>query len=190
MDASSGITAAELLAQASEAELARLLWEYGEERQSRRIAKEIVAQRRKEPLQTTGQLAKLVERCIPRSARPPETHVATRTFQGIRIAINSELEQLQTALDAVIDLLRPGGRIVVICFHSLESRIVKQTFARRAGRIPNPPGSSPAAFLKQPDTGDPALQLITKKPVTASPDEAATNPRARSASLRAAQRLA
>lgn len=188
MDTSSGITAEQWLAETSELEIARVLWEFGEERWARRIAVAIVSTRRREPLRTTLQLAKIVEQAVPRSATSFEIHAATRTFQAIRIAINRELEQLETALEDAIDLLRPEGRLVVISFHSLEDRIVKQILARRAGKVASPPGSSPAALL-QPETGTPELQILTKKPVTASPGEVKQNPRARSAKLRSARKL-
>lgn len=188
MDTTTGITAEQWLATTSETEIARVLWEFGEERWSRRIASTIVNVRKREPIQTTLQLARIVEQSVPRSGSSFEIHVATRTFQAIRIAINRELEQLEAALEDAIDLLRPGGRLVAISFHSLEDRIVKQILARRAGRVSSPPGSSPAALL-QPETGTPELQILTKKPVTASPEEVKQNPRARSAKLRSARKI-
>ena len=181
-------TAADLLATASETEIARILWEYGEERFSRRIAAAIVAQReRGQPLQTTTELASLVERAVPRAGWPKEIHVATRTFQGIRIAVNEELGQLEAGLTAAIARLSPGGRIVVLSFHSLEDRIVKRIFADAAGRTPNAPGSSPAAWLPSALQA-PTLALLTRKPVLPTEAEIAHNPRARSAKLRAAMR--
>jgi 16S rRNA (cytosine1402-N4)-methyltransferase len=188
MDTSTGVTAAEWLAQASEAEIARVLWEYGEERWSRRVAQRVVEARQKEPLRTTAQLVSVIERAIPRSAYPPDTHVATRTFQGIRIHLNREMEQLETVLEDAIELLKPGGRIVVLSYHSLEDRIVKQAFAKHAGKVSSPPGSSLAALLPS-ETGTPDVQLLTKKPELPSPEEVARNPRARSAKLRAVRRI-
>ncbi len=189
MDTSQGVTAQEFLATASEAEIARVVWEYGEERFSRRIAQFIVEQRRRgQRIETTGQLVKLVERAVPRAAYPKEIHVATRTFQGIRIHINSELEQLQTVLDTIIRRLKPEGRCALITFHSLEDRIVKQTFAKAAGRSPSPPGSSPE-ILRLLEPEEPILKLVTKKPIMATPEEVARNPRARSAKMRVVQRL-
>lgn len=181
-------TAAEFLATAREAEIARVLWEYGEERASRRIARAIVERRqRKEPLETTAQLAALVENAIPRAAWPKDIHVATRTFQGLRIYINRELEELESGLKAAVERLSVGGRIVVISYHSLEDRIVKKRFAEWAGRTPNPPGDSPAALL--PNTKEePILSLLTRKPVMPTDAEIARNPRARSAKLRAARK--
>ncbi len=181
-------TAAELLATASETELARILWEYGEERFSRRIAAAIVAQReRGQPLQTTAELAALVERAVPRAGWPKEIHVATRTFQGIRIAVNDELGQLEAGLYDAIDRLSPGGRVVVLSYHSLEDRITKRIFAEAAGRTPNAPGSSPAAWLPSA-LQSPRLTLLTRKPILPAETEIGQNPRARSAKLRAAVR--
>jgi 16S rRNA (cytosine1402-N4)-methyltransferase len=181
-------TAAALLATASEAEIARILWEYGEERFSRRIAAAIVAQReRGQPVQTTAELAALVERAVPRAGWPKEIHVATRTFQGIRIAVNDELGQLEAGLTAAIARLNPGGRLVVLSYHSLEDRIAKRIFAQAAGRTPNAPGSSPAAWLPSAMEA-PTLTLSTRKPVLPTEAEIAQNPRARSAKLRAATR--
>jgi 16S rRNA (cytosine1402-N4)-methyltransferase len=188
MDTTTGVTAAELLATASEPEIARILWEYGEERFSRRIARAIVEQRAREPLRTTGQLAALIEKAVPRAAWPREIHVATRSFQGVRIAVNDEIGQLGTGLQAAVHRLKPGGRIVVISYHSLEDRIVKQLFAREAGRVPSASGMSPAALITP--TEPVTLTLLTRKPVTPTPEEIAQNPRARSAKLRAAQKTA
>lgn len=187
MDATAGRSAAALIADASEAELTRILTEYGEERWAKRIAQNIVAQRQKQPILTTAQLTGIVERSVPRAAWPKDIHVATRTFQGIRIAVNDELGQLETGLKAAFKRLRSGGRLVVISYHSLEDRIVKQTFASWAGRTPSAPGSSPAAFLK-PESEPVAIQ-ITRKPVSPAPEEIARNPRARSARLRAIEKI-
>ena len=182
------LTAAELLATASETEIARILWEYGEERFSRRIAAAITAQReRGEPLQTTAELAALVERAVPRAGWPKEIHVATRTFQGIRIAVNDELGQLEAGLQAAIARLSPGGRVVVLSYHSLEDRITKRVFAEAAGRTPNAPGSSPAVWLPSA-MQSPTLTLLTRKPILPAETEIGQNPRARSAKLRAAIR--
>jgi 16S rRNA (cytosine1402-N4)-methyltransferase len=185
-----GPTAMDLLAQSDEAEISRILFEYGEERWARKIARRIVEERAKgNVLETTGQLVALVESAIPRSAWPRDIHVATRTFQGIRIALNAELPQLEEGLDAALEHLNPGGRVVVICYHSLEDRIVKQKFARGAGREPSASGYSPAALRPNMLT-PPVLSLLTRKPVTATDAEIARNPRARSAKLRAAMRNA
>jgi 16S rRNA (cytosine1402-N4)-methyltransferase len=163
--AGGGGTAADLLRDLPEEELARVLREYGEERWARRIARRIVAARAAAPFTRTDQLAEAVAGAIPRRAWPRRIHPATRTFQALRIAVNRELEELAEALGAAISGLRPGGRIVVIAFQSLEDRIVKRALR-----------------------GDPAVTILTKKPVTTGPEEVAANPRARSAKLRAAQR--
>ena len=136
-----------------------------------------------------AELAALVERAVPRAGWPKEIHVATRTFQGIRIAVNDELGQLEAGLTAAIARLNPGGRLVVLSYHSLEDRITKRIFAEAAGRTPNAPGSSPAAWLPSALQA-PTLTLLTRKPVLPTEAEIAQNPRARSAKLRAAVRNA
>ena len=188
MDYATGRSAADLLAESDEAEIARILFEYGEERASRRIARRIIERReRGEKIETTGQLVAIVEGAVPRAAWPRDIHVATRTFQGLRIAVNDELGQLQSGLDAAIAKASSGGRIVAISYHSLEDRIVKQTFAREAGKSGGAPGSSPAAFL--PSATNPKLEILTRKPVSPTEAEIARNPRSRSARLRAAKKL-
>ena len=189
MDQTSGLSVAALLQEASEDELERILREYGEERWARRIARVMVERRvRNQPIETTAQLAEVVEQSIPRKAWPRDIHVATRTFQALRIAVNDELGQLQAGLEAAIARLAPHGRIAVISYHSLEDRIVKHVFAEAAGTMPSAPGSSPAAFLR-PDKA-PVLRLLTRKPIVPTDLEIARNPRARSAKLRAAEKLA
>lgn len=165
MDPSQPLTAAELVNRLPEPELARILWEYGEERYARRIAREIVRARDKAPIHTTTELARLVARCYPPGRH--RIHPATRTFQALRIAVNDELAALKEGLAQAVELLSPGGVVCVISFHSLEDRIVKHFFRARAkaGR----------------------LELLTKKPLRPSPEEVARNPRARSAKLRAAR---
>jgi 16S rRNA (cytosine1402-N4)-methyltransferase len=188
MDATTGESAADVLAQSTEAELARLIWENGEERFARRIARTISAERSAgRPIKTTGSLAGAVERSVPRAAWPRDIHVATRTFQALRIVVNDEMGQLRKGLAAAIDRLRPGGRVVVISYHSLEDRIVKQAFARCAGKTSSPPRLSPGVFLDQAPE-EPTLTLLTRKPVVPGEAEAARNPRSRSAKLRAAAR--
>ena len=191
MDASAqgGMNAAELLADAGVAELTRILWEYGEEKWARRIAERIVEARLKSgKIETTGQLVDVIEASVPRGAWPRDIHVATRSFQGLRIFINDELGQLDAGLNAGLKLLKTGGRMVVISYHSLEDRIVKQKFAEWAGRTPSPPGSSPAAWL--PNVGREVLvTLLTRKPVVSNDMEIQNNPRARSAKLRAVVKL-
>lgn len=182
MNPNRGNSAAEWLAVAEEAEIAAVLWRYGEERQSRRIARAIVERRHREPLTRTGQLAALIAELVPRR-RGSRVHPATRTFQAIRIMINSELAALEQALVAATALLAPGGRIVVITFHSLEDRMVKTFMRRWAGRLV--PGDQ--RLPPPPGLAEPILTLVRgpKKPTA---DEVAENPRARSARLRVAQR--
>ncbi len=185
MDPTSGETVAELLRRAEEAEIARILWEYGEERFSRQIAREIVRRRNEDtPVTTTGQLADLIGRVIPRATQSKDINPATRSFQALRIEVNGELDELKAGLAAGVKRLKPGGRIVLLSYHSLEDRIVKQFFMEEAGRTPNPSGMSPAIFAV-PQTV-PRLNLLTRKPVPPGEEEIYRNPRARSARLRAA----
>jgi 16S rRNA (cytosine1402-N4)-methyltransferase len=163
MDESQELTAAKIVNTYSEEKLTDLLQTYGEEPKARKIAREIIVHR---PLKTTTDLAALVKTVWPGYSR---VHPATRTFQALRIAVNDELGQLERALPLWVELLKPGGRLGVISFHSLEDRIVKQFFADRAG-----------------DRYDAELRLLTKSPVTASATEIVLNPRARSAKLRVA----
>jgi len=181
MDIGSGMTAAEWLGNASEREIRDVLRTYGEERFAGRIAHAIVAARQEAPLMTTLQLARLVEKAVPR--REKGKHPATRTFQAIRIRINRELEQLESVLDQVIDVLAPGGRLAVISFHSLEDRIVKR-FLRKASTPPRLPKGVPvmASEVEMP------LRLVGKS-IVPSAKELASNPRARSSRLRIAERV-
>jgi 16S rRNA (cytosine1402-N4)-methyltransferase len=176
---SAGITAADIVNTWDADEIADILFRYGEERHSRRIARAVVAAR---PITSTRQLADVVAHA-QRGPRE-KIHPATRTFQALRIAVNDELGALERVLPRAIDLLRPGGRLAVISFHSLEDRIVKQTFKEEAADCICPP--------RQPvcTCGHAArVDLITRKPITASADEIAQNPRARSAKLRIVARL-
>jgi 16S rRNA (cytosine1402-N4)-methyltransferase len=176
LDPTRGPTAAELVNELDEAALADIIYRYGEERGSRRIARFIVGRRNEAPIATTGELAALVARAIGRGGRD-RIHPATRTFQALRIAVNGELEQLEAALPQAIDLLSPGGRLAVISFHSLEDRIVKLFFRAESGY-----GGS---MNEKP----PRLRIVTKKPIEAGPAEQQANPRARSAKLRVAERI-
>lgn len=163
-------SAAELLARLSERELARILQDYSEERWARRIAARIVQDRREQPLTSTAQLARLVAAAVPRRAWPRRIHVATRTFQALRIAVNDELARLSRGLQDAIELLATGGRICIISFHSLEDRIVKETLRGWARSEP------------------PRVHLLSKRPVIPTKQEIDANLRARSAKLRAAER--
>ncbi|QNP41355.1 16S rRNA (cytosine(1402)-N(4))-methyltransferase RsmH [Lysobacter terrestris] len=180
MDPESGESAAQWLAHAAEKEIADVLWTYGEERQSRRIARTIVARRAEQPLLRTAQLADLIASVMPRGEQ--KIHPATRSFQAIRIFINRELADLEDGLDAAFDRLKPGGRLAVISFHSLEDRIVKQFIARHA--------KAPPANRRMPVeiAFTPTLRAIGDAQ-KADPAETATNPRARSAVLRVAEKL-
>ena len=175
-----GVSAKEWLAEASERELTRVFREFGEERQARRIARSIVLARQKQRLETTGQLARLIEETTGR--REQNKHPATRCFQAIRIYINDELAQLARGLEEAIKLLRPGGRLVVISFHSLEDRLVKRTI-REAAR----PGRVRKNIPQHPDL-EPVLRPIGRA-IKASETELSVNPRARSAVMRVAEKL-
>ena len=174
-----GVCAAEWLAKADEREISRVLWEFGEERHARRIARSIVKVRQREPLVRTSQLARLVEETIGRAEKK---HPATRCFQAIRIWVNNELSDLAVGLEAAIEQLRPGGRLVVISFHSLEDRLVKRTL-REAVR----PGQVRRNIPEHPDS-KPRLRLIGK-PIRPSESEISANPSARSAVMRVAEKL-
>ena len=172
-------TAAEMLERLSEEEIANVIYQYGEERFSRRIARWIVERREKgEPVQTTFELANLVERAL-RRGKKDKIHPATRTFQALRIAVNRELEILERFINESIDLLKTDGRLAVITFHSLEDRIVKQTFQKRAGKCTCPP-RLPVCLCG----AEKAVEIVTRKPIIAEDAELETNPRARSAKLR------
>ncbi|HID49941.1 MAG TPA: 16S rRNA (cytosine(1402)-N(4))-methyltransferase RsmH [Chromatiales bacterium] len=181
MNPQAGPSAAEWLADASEQDIVRVLKEYGEERFARRIARAIVAARREQPITTTGQLAAIVAAAVPR--REPGKDPATRSFQAIRIFINRELDDLRAFLAQVLEVLRPGGRLVVISFHSLEDRLVKR-FIREQEKGDRFPPDLPVTRVQL----RPRLRAVGK-PVRPGQDEIRANPRARSAILRVAERL-
>jgi 16S rRNA (cytosine1402-N4)-methyltransferase len=181
-DPTHGRSAADLVNELDEADLADLIWRYGEERRARVIARRIVAARRTAPITHTGELARLVAAAVP--GRPGGIHPATRTFQALRIATNDELASLETALPQAVETLAPGGRLAVISFHSLEDRIVK-TFIRAEARGCICPPEAPACTCGRV----PRLRDLTRHPIVASPPEREANPRARSAKLRVAERL-
>ncbi|HKJ51196.1 MAG TPA: 16S rRNA (cytosine(1402)-N(4))-methyltransferase RsmH [Gammaproteobacteria bacterium] len=184
MNPEAGQSAAQWLARADEAEIARVLWEYGEERHSRRIARKIVAVREKQPIEDTAALASLISEIMPRPKN--NRHPATRSFQAIRIHVNQELAQVQRLLDSVLDILRIGGRLLVISFHSLEDRLVKRFFNRQSRRPPLPRGLP----LRESEIDSVVRLRLVGKPVRAGRAELESNPRARSAVLRIAERAA
>ncbi|MBI3867724.1 MAG: 16S rRNA (cytosine(1402)-N(4))-methyltransferase RsmH [Verrucomicrobia bacterium] len=184
MDRRQGLTAAEVVNRCGETELAGIFWKLGEERASRRIAKAIVAERRQRLFQTTTQLAALIERVCPRSGR--KTHPATRVFQALRCHVNSEGCSLTSGLAAACALLKPLGRLVVITFQSLEARAVKD-FGNERSRDYEFDGPVDVPELRRPRS--PELRWIERKAVMPTPEEEATNPRARSAQLRALEKL-
>ncbi len=163
MDARGRSTAANLLKNSSEEELADIFYYLGDERQARRIASFIKTEQKKEAITTTDRLADIIERAVPKRFHPKKIHVATRVFQALRIAVNRELDNITGILDCAAEILKPGARICVISFHSLEDRLVKRKFS-----------------------SNPLLEIRTRKPITPGPEECRTNPRARSAKLRVA----
>jgi 16S rRNA (cytosine1402-N4)-methyltransferase len=184
MDPTGGITAAEVLNTYPRAELARILREYGEDRQAGRIARFIDEARRRRPVQTTGELVDLVKAAVPAAARRTGPHPARRAFQALRIEVNHELDALRASLPQAIDLLAPGGRLVVLAYHSLEDRIVKQALNAAAGRDDQAPARLPIA-VRPPAR----VVVLTRRPETPTAAEVAANPRAESAKLRAAEKL-
>lgn len=181
MDTSAGITAKDLLNTSGEAEIARILREYGEEKWAKRIARFIVERR---PVSTTGELADIVKAAIPAPARREGGHPAKRTFQAIRIAVNGELDELEQAVENMVDCLMPGGRLVIITFHSLEDRIVKQVFKRRENPCTCPTKAPQCVCGKAADA-----HMLSRKPIIPSETEKAENPRSTSAKLRALEKI-
>lgn len=184
MDRRQTVTAAELVNEAGADELAKCFWELGGERESRRIARAIERERKLRSFETTGHLAGLIERVIPR--RGQKLHPATRVFQALRLWVNEELDVLPGALSGIWTTLKPGGRLVVITFHSLEDRIVKN-FGRTLARDYRVDGEVDVPELRQPVA--PELKWVTRKAVQPSADEVRQNPRARSAQLRVMEKL-
>jgi len=177
-----GPTAADVIAKASETDLANIIYIFGEERHSRAVARAIVAARKEAPIVTTRALADTVSRVV--RSKTGEIHPATRTFQALRIFVNEELDELHLALSAAERVLKPGGRLVVVSFHSLEDRIVKNFLVERAK------AGGGSRHLPEIAQAAPSFSILTKRPVTPDDDEIAANPRARSAKLRAAERTA
>lgn len=184
MDQSAALTAAELINEWPEEELRRILWQYGEEKFAKSIARRIVQARTEEPIRMTGQLAELIKQAIPAAARRSGPHPAKRSFQAIRIAVNDELGAFEQSLEQAIACLDTGGRIAVITFHSLEDRICKQMFAKFVETCTCPP-DFPVCVCRK----DSVLKLVNRKPWTPGEQELEGNPRARSAKLRVAEKL-
>ncbi len=183
MNPTVGITAADVVNEAEEAELVRIFFEYGEERFSRRIVRKIVAQRQELPVTTTAELAELVRQAVPGGHRPSKIHPATRVFQALRIHVNDELGQVKRGVEKGISLLKPGGRLVVISFHSLEDRIVKHLFREKAQGCICPPRLPVCQCSNTPD-----VKVLTRRGIRAGEAEIAQNVRSRSAILRAVER--
>ena len=177
----SGPTAADVIAKASETDLANIIFIFGEERHSRAVARAIVAARKEAPITTTRALADLVARVV--RSKPGDIHPATRTFQGLRIFVNAELDELHLALEAAEQMLKPGGHLAVVSFHSLEDRIVKDFLNARSRT------GGGSRHLPEVRQDAPSFRVLTKRPLVPDDEEIAANPRARSAKLRAAERL-
>ncbi len=180
----SGKTAADLVNQLSETELTNIFWYYGEERFSRRIARSIVKNRKNTPFKTTYQLANLINRIIP--SKKNKINPATRSFQALRIAVNDELTQIKQAMTSALKLLRPDGKLIVISFHSLEDRIVKEIMNQATGNLASPSRHHPSSLSLQSSSF--LYQSLTHKPLRPTENEILRNPRSRSAKLRAIKR--
>lgn len=184
MDARCSLNAADIVNTYDEKEIARIIRDYGEEKWAARIASFIVEAREAKRIETTGQLADIIKAAIPAAARREGPHPAKRTFQALRIAVNDELAALREALEEAVKLLRPGGRLSIITFHSLEDRIVKTEFQRREKPCTCPPSFPVCVCGKVPE-----LKVLTKKPILPTEKEVRENPRSRSAKLRTAEKL-
>lgn len=184
MDPRLRFTAHDLVNEMSVDEISKVLKIYGEEKWAKRIAKHIVESRKEKPIETSAELAKLVSGAIPKKFHPAKIHPATKTFQALRIAVNNELDNIKEFLDKAVSLLKPGGRLVVISFHSLEDRLVKSTFQRLSNPCVCPPGMPECGCGKKSE-----IKIITRSPVTPGQDEILDNSRARSAKLRVGEKI-
>ena len=184
MDKSAPLSAYNVVNEYSEEELKKIIYNYGEERFSPRIAAAIVRKRSEKPIETTGELVDIIKGAIPAAAREGGHHPAKRTFQAIRIEVNGELEIIEPTIKNAVDILKPGGRIAIITFHSLEDRIVKQTFADLASGCTCPRSFPVCVCGKKPQ-----VKVISKKPILPSAEELEVNPRSRSAKLRIAEKI-
>ena len=184
MDKDSSLTAETVVNDYPEDQLAKIIKDYGEERWASRIAQFIARERKKERITTTFRLVDIIKAAMPSSSRREGPHPAKRTFQAIRIEVNDELGQVRRASEDMIDVLAPGGRLAIISFHSLEDRIVKETFAKRLDPCICPPDFPVCTCGRKPD-----IRKVTGKPLEASPQELAVNPRARSAKLRIVEKI-
>ncbi|MBR2020580.1 MAG: 16S rRNA (cytosine(1402)-N(4))-methyltransferase RsmH [Clostridia bacterium] len=184
MDTRNPLTARTVVNEYSEDRIRRILFEYGEERFSSRIASNIIREREKAPIETTGELVEIIKRSIPSAARDGGHHPAKRSFQALRIEVNAELDVIAPAIRSAVRLLNPGGRIAIITFHSLEDRIVKQTFASLAEGCTCPKSFPVCVCGKRPE-----VKVISRKPILPSQKELEDNPRSRSAKLRVAEKL-
>jgi 16S rRNA (cytosine1402-N4)-methyltransferase len=181
MDPTDELSAADIVNEYSERELTSIFRRYGEERYAKQIARAIVRRRKQQPIERTGELVEVIRSAIPAPARFGDGHPAKRVFQALRIAVNDELGELEDALPAAFDMLRPGGRLAVIAFHSLEDRIVKRFFQKLERGCVCPPDFPVCVCGREPE-----LRRLNRKAIRPSADEVALNPRAASARLRAA----
>ena len=184
MDIRNPLTARTVVNEYSEDRIRRILFEYGEERFSSRIASNIIREREKAPIETTGELAEIIKRSIPSAARDGGHHPAKRSFQALRIEVNAELDVIAPTIRSAVRLLNKGGRVAIITFHSLEDRIVKQTFASLAEGCTCPKSFPVCVCGKRPE-----VKVISRKPILPSREELETNPRSRSAKLRIAEKI-
>ena len=184
MDIRNPLTARTVVNEYSEDRIRKILFEYGEERFSSRIASNIIREREKAPIETTGELVDIIKRSIPAAQRDGGHHPAKRSFQALRIEVNSELDVIAPAIESAVRLLAPGGRIAIITFHSLEDRIVKQAFAKLAQGC-----TCPKSFPVCVCGNKPLVKVITRKPILPDDEELEINPRSRSAKLRVAEKL-